>query len=119
MNPHLHQMTAEECCDIAELLTQHWPAPELTESGFELLVVAIAQSALTLEQAKNGILALMQQIHPFRPQVGELVQASGRNRPAYHRPYLVTAQFEALPPEVSAQHIAAARAALRKGETGS
>jgi len=112
MNPS-DRMTAEQCCDVAELLTQHWPNPELTEPGFELLVVALVDSALTLEQAHAGMRSLMQQIHPFRPQVGEIVAASGRNRPAYHRPYLVTATEAPAAPEVTAAGIAAARAALR------
>lgn len=107
-------MTALECCDVAELLTQHWPNPELTEMGMELLMIALGDSALTLTQAHAGMRALMQQIHPFRPQVAEIVAASGRNRPAYHRPYLVTTTERPASQQVNAAGIAAARAALLK-----
>jgi hypothetical protein len=84
------RMTADEAADIARLMTQHWASPALTEKAFDMLVVAIVDSALSYDEATAGI----------------------RNKPHYHRPYLVTTE-QPLSPEVTSAGIAAARAALR------
>lgn len=107
-----HAMTHDEAVDITEVLTQRWPHPELGKAGLDTFIVGVLDTGLTYDEALGTIRVLQQQHHDFRPEFADMTDVAGRNRPAYHRPYLVTTN-DPLTPHVTAQHIAAARAALR------
>jgi hypothetical protein len=109
------QMSMHEAIDVAEVMTQIWPHPELTETGIELLSYALMDSGLTKEEAGQALRVLMQLRHEFRPQVADVREATGKYRPGAFKMFAVTEEAPAAPMEIALEGIAAARAALRGG----
>jgi hypothetical protein len=110
----MNTMTQLEAAQVAALMTQHWPQPELTNEGFELLVCALMDSPLAKDQAVAALRKLMQEIHKFRPQVGDL---RAIEPPRYHRPYLVAIDPPSVSPTDALAALREARNALNH-ETG-
>lgn len=106
-------MTQHEAASIVQLLVEYWPNPELSDDGLRLLLLAVSDTDLSLDEAQAAVRVLLGTSR-FRPIPADLIEASGRNRPAYHKPFLVPAlETPPLAKDVALGHVAAARAALR------
>jgi hypothetical protein len=68
----IETMTEKECAQVIGILSQNWPAPEMTPMMIRINVQALMASGLTFDEARSACKEFLLVVREFRPTVAEI-----------------------------------------------